>query len=95
MAVSAILYIAAEAVSAVRMQDYDELAVVLLRLIKANAGISAIEHSRVLNDIAHYQEDVEEWMLNYLDEDTFLTDVIEETIHPKRKGNKTGKTIRD
>ena len=95
MAVSAILYIAAEAVSAVRMQDYDELAVVLLRLIKANAGVSAIEHSRVLNDIAHYQEDVEEWMLNYLDEDTFLTDAIEETIHPKRKGNKTGKTIHD
>jgi hypothetical protein len=95
MAVSAILYIAAEAVSAVRMQDYDELAVVLLRLIKANAGISAIEHSRALNDIAHYQEDVEEWMLNYLDEDTFLTDAIEETIHPKRKGNKTGKTIHD
>lgn len=95
VAVSSILYAVAEAVSSVRMQDYDDLAAMFLRIIKSRSAISAVEHGKLLEDIAHYQEEVEEWMLNYLDSETFLSDEICESLHPKKNGQKGGNVIHD
>ena len=95
MAVSAILYAAAEAVSSVRMQDYDDLAAMLLRIIKTRSSISAMEHGKLLDDIAHYQEEVEEWMLDYLDSETFLSDEIDSSIMPSKKNQRSGNVVHD
>lgn len=95
IAVSAILYAVAEAVSSVRMQDYDDLAAMLLRILKSHSAISAIEHSKLLDDIAHYQEEVEEWMLDYLDSEAFLSDEISESLRSKKDGQKGGNVIHD
>ena len=95
IAVSSILYAAAEAVSSALMQDYDDLAAKLLYLIKNNAAVSAMEHSRVLDDIAHYQEEMEQWMEVYLDEDTFLSDKIAAAIKPSKREQRGGNAVHD
>ena len=95
IAVSNILYAVAEAVSSVRMQDYDDLAVMLLCVIKTNTAISAMEHGRLLDDIAHYQVEMEEWMLGYLDDEIFLTDEISESLRPKKNSPRGGNVVHD
>ena len=95
MAVSSILYAVAEAVSSVRIQDYDDLATVLLRIVREKAVVSAMEHGKLLDDIAHYQEEMEEWMLDYLDEESFLSDDILKAIKPSRKTQNGGNAVHD
>ena len=95
MAVSAILYAVAEAVSSVRMQYYDNLTAAFLWMIKINTAISAIEHNRVLDDIAHYQNEMEEWMLDYLDVKSFLSDEIAALNLSKKTTQKGGNTLHD
>ena len=95
VAVSSILYAAAAAVSSARMQDYDDLAVVLLRIIREKTDVSAMDHSKLLDDIAHYQEEMEKWMLDYLDEDAFLTDRIVASIKPSKREQRGGNVVHD
>lgn len=95
MAVSSILYAVAEAVSSIRMQDYDDMATVLLRIVREKAVVSAMEHGKLPDDIAHYQEEMEEWMLDYLDEESFLSDEIIKAIKPSRKPQNGGNAVHD
>ena len=60
--------------------------------------VSAMEHGKLPDDIAHYQEEMEEWMLDYLDEESFLSDEIIKAIkvfNPHGLYFSRGQTIHD